>query len=108
METFAINFKLPERLKKEEINEIFQKGEFKKGKMLLVFYRKGKGKVAFTVKKEKLKAHDRNRIKRLLREVFRRNKLLFKGYDVVIIGKSEILNSKFTELEKEIKEIWEK
>lgn len=108
MEIDTLNFKLPERLKRDEINEIFKEGEFKKGKILTIIYRNGKGRVAFTVKREKLKAHDRNRIKRLLREVYRRNKTLFKEYDIVIIGKSEILNSDIKEVEMELKEIWEK
>ncbi|MEN3043997.1 MAG: ribonuclease P protein component [Candidatus Hydrothermales bacterium] len=108
MEINGIDYKLPQRLKKDEIRDIFETGEFKKGKMILVAYKKGQGKVAFSSKRKKLKAHDRNRIKRILREIFRRNKLLFKGYDVVLIGNSKILNTHINDIEKELVELWEK
>ncbi|MEN3046294.1 MAG: ribonuclease P protein component [Candidatus Hydrothermales bacterium] len=108
METNSLDYKLPKRLKKDEIKEVFESGEFKRGNMITLVYKKGEGKVAFTSKKENLKAHDRNRIKRILREIFRKNRHLFKGFDVVLIGNSKILNTHINEVEKELRELWEK
>jgi ribonuclease P protein component len=43
-------------------------------------------------------AHERNRAKRLTREVFRRNKLA-EGLDVVVVPRREMLDALFTSLE---------
>ena len=43
-------------------------------------------------------AVDRNRAKRLIREVFRRNKIA-AGYDVVVVPKRELLDASLTALE---------
>jgi len=55
------------------------------------------------------KATQRNRIKRLIREVFRRNKaILNKGCDIVVKpGKPEIAKIEYKELEKEILGLFE-
>ncbi len=106
MEVNSLDEKLPERLKKDEIDKIFKEGKFKKGKILTILYRKGEGKVAFTCKRENLKAHERNRIKRLLREAYRKNKVLFKGFDVVLIGNKDMLKYKSFDVERELLETW--
>ena len=106
MEINSLDQKLPRRLKKDEIQELFRTGIFKKGKILTILYKKGKGKVAFTCKKENLKAHDRNRIKRLLREAYRKNKTLFKDFDVVLIGNKNMLKYKSFDVERELIKTW--
>jgi ribonuclease P protein component len=56
----------------------------------------------------------RNRIKRLLREIYRRNKHLFpQGYDYILIAKSDIANITYHDLTQEIARVigsqtWEK
>jgi len=106
METNPLDERLPERLKREEIKELFRGGTFRRGKVLTILYKKGRGKVAFTIKRGKLKAHERNRIKRLLREAYRKNKILFKGFDVVLIGNKNMLKYKSFEVEKELIKTW--
>ena len=46
----------------------------------------------------------RNRAKRLIREVFRRNKLA-PGFDIVVVAKRELLGASLTALETEFRQI---
>ena len=52
-------------------------------------------------------AVQRNRAKRLIREVFRRNKLA-PGFDIVVIPKRELLDASLTALETEFRNILER
>jgi ribonuclease P protein component len=49
----------------------------------------------------------RNRAKRLIREVFRRNKIA-RGFDVVVIPKRDLLDANLTVLEAEFRAIVER
>src|SRR5262245_15166662 len=52
-------------------------------------------------------AVERNRAKRLIREVFRRNKIA-RGYDVVIIPKRDLLDAALTVLEADYRTTFER
>src|SRR5437660_7713385 len=52
-------------------------------------------------------AVERNRAKRLIREVFRRNKLA-PGFDIVVIPKRELLDASLIALETEFRHIVER
>ena len=52
-------------------------------------------------------AVQRNRAKRLIREVFRRNKIA-KGLDIVIIPKRELLDASLTVIETDYRKILER
>ena len=47
----------------------------------------------------------RNRIKRVLREIFRKNKPAFCSNDVVFVVKNDVSDKKFSELRSEIKKL---
>ena len=49
----------------------------------------------------------RNRVKRLIREVFRRNKVA-PGFDIVVVPKRELLDASLTVLEAEYRDILER
>ena len=52
-------------------------------------------------------AVERNRAKRLIREVFRRNKVA-PGFDVVVVPKRELLDASLTAIESEYRNIVER
>lgn len=56
-------------------------------------------------KKASASAVKRNRMKRVLREVFRRNKPAFSSSDVVFVIKNDVSGKKFSELYSEIKKL---
>lgn len=63
---------------KKEIQRAFESGFKKSGTFIAVFYLKGKTrKIGFTVSKKYKKAVDRNRAKRIMKEIYRTNKEYF-------------------------------
>ena len=65
------------------------------------------GRLGIAATKKLGGAVQRNRAKRLIREVFRRNDIA-QGYDVVVIPKRELLNASLTVLEADYRTILER
>jgi ribonuclease P protein component len=67
----------------------------------------GVKRLGITVTKKTGNAVFRNRMKRLIREFFRRNKDLFPaGYDVVVMAKKSIPPLTYQETERELTELF--
>lgn len=110
--SFGVSFSLPKELKirkTSEYKEIFGKSKRLSSDHFNFLYAPnslGYPRVGFVVAKKNVPgAVERNRVKRVLREVFRQNKSLFGSMDVVFIAKrgSEALD--FSLAQKEIKEM---
>jgi ribonuclease P protein component len=109
--TFPLKSNFPSDLrirKSSEFEEVFEKGSKLYTEHYTIVYTPnslGFPRLGLVVGKRCGNALRRNRIKRILREVFRRNKSLFDSLDVLILVKrwSKILN--YNKVEEEIAEI---
>ena len=88
-------FPKEERLvKTKDFTRVYKGGSFlKKGGVTLYYLPNGleKNRIGFSMRTKFIKlATRRNRIRRLLREVYRRtNKILKKGYDITLVVKND-------------------
>ncbi len=99
-------FKKSERLSKaREFRNVFDNGESIAGKLMVIYYVRndvGYPRAGFIVsKKVSKRAVDRNRAKRLMREVFRLRKHQLAPFDIVFIARKGIISSTYWDVEKE-------
>lgn len=74
--------------------------------LVLLAPRKGVSRVGLTVSRRVGNAVQRNRVKRLLREVWRRNRgLLPEGLDMVLIAKRDARAATFAGLVEQVREL---
>ena len=95
-------FRRDERIRRRaEFQQIYEHGARIHGRFATVFAlpnQRGVGRLGIAVTRKLGGAVVRNRAKRLIREVFRRNKLA-PGYDVVVVPKRELLDAGLIVLE---------
>ena len=109
--SFLLNYTFPKELKirkTSQYDEIFGKGKRLRSKHFDILYvqnAQGHSRAGLVVGKKNVRsAVKRNRIKRVVREVFRNNKSLFDSLDVVFLAKkgSDTLN--YSSVKREIEE----
>lgn len=93
--------------KKNDINNVFKKGKTVTGNFIFLRMAKNNldiNRFAFAVSsKVSKKSVLRNKIKRQLRAIIKKNILKIKpGFDFMLIAKPQIINQRFKEIEKEI------
>ena len=83
-------------------NNVFKNGTVISSKYISIFYKKAESRrIGFVVSKRIRKAAQRNRYKRLLREIYRQNKEYFpKEMDIILFAKGNC--DIFDELKDEI------
>ena len=105
------SFRPNERIKtRAQFQEIYQKGTRVHGRYSTVFVfanRLAIGRLGIAATKKLGGAVERNKAKRLIREVFRRNKVA-AGFDVVVIPKRELLDTSLTTLEADYRNTLER
>src|SRR3954449_6913269 len=95
-------FARSERIRRRaEYQEIYKRGVRVHGRYLTLFLLRGQsemGRLGIAATRKLGGAVERNRAKRLIREVFRRNKVA-PGFDVVIVPRRELVDASLTVLE---------
>ena len=99
-----------ERLPKEEIikrsgefSRIIKNGKRWKGKYLRIFFEEaGRRQVGFAVSKRQGNAVKRNRIKRLLREIYRKRRYKIREYKIIIMTEQDAIHLKISDLEQDL------
>ena len=85
-----------------DIKDIFKNGHFIRTKYLSLHYlASDHEKVAFVISRRAGKAHRRNKIKRWLREIYRKNKQHFIGIRIIFYVKKPV-NATYHQLKDEI------
>ena len=104
-------FTRTERVRRRvEYQQIYDRGVRTHGRYLTMFTLSNNlpvGRLGIAATKKLGGAVERNRAKRLIREVFRRNKLA-PGFDIVVIPKRELLDASLTALETEFRNTLER
>lgn len=93
---------------KRDIESLKESKERLKGKYVIIVFRKNSlphSRLLVVVSSRIGNAVMRNRCKRIIREVFRKKMKGIVGYDFMIIARSLIKGSKYSEIESEILEL---
>jgi ribonuclease P protein component len=97
-----------ERIRRRaEFERIYSQGFRKHGRYMTVFLlsnETGRSRVGIAATRKIGSAVERNRAKRLAREVFRRHKPA-GGHDIVIVPRREMLNAPFSHLEADFQDL---
>jgi len=92
--------------RRAEFQRVYEHGVRANGRYLTVFLlARGhpEGRLGIAATRKLGGAVERNRAKRLIREVFRRNKIA-PGFDVVVVPKREVLDASLTTIEAEYRQ----
>jgi ribonuclease P protein component len=97
-----MRFRRNERIRRRsEFQQIYAQGRRVQGRFSIVFIMPnagGPGRLGIAATRKLGDSVERNRAKRLIREVFRRNKIA-PGFDIVVVPKRELLDASLTLLE---------
>lgn len=97
-------------LKKSEYDDVFQQATKIVTSEFILFYRDnnlGYARLGLALSKKMIpKAHDRNRIKRLLRETFRTKQLL--PVDIIVLARQGVAKVPNSLLIAKLSKVWEK
>jgi ribonuclease P protein component len=90
---------------KRDYKDIFENGNRWEGKALKIYFKRSTdNRVGFSVSKRIGNAVKRNRVKRWMREIYRKHKQEFGFFRLLIIAKEGIESTPFFRLEKEFSE----
>ena len=106
-----MRFRPEERIRRRaEFKQVYERGVRIHSRYSTVFIlpnQRGVGRLGIAATRKLGGAVQRNRAKRLIREVFRRNKIA-NGFDVVIIPKRDLLDASLSTLETDYRTLLER
>jgi ribonuclease P protein component len=106
-----LNFRPHERIRRRpEFQQVYERGVKIHSRYSTVFILPnagGVGRLGIAATRKLGGAVQRNRAKRLIREVFRRNKIA-PGFDVVVIPKRDLLDASLSDLEADYRTLIER
>jgi ribonuclease P protein component len=106
-----LKFRPEERIRRRgEFQQVYDRGTRVGSRYITIFVLAnalGVNRLGIAATKKLGGAVQRNRAKRLIREVFRRNKVA-QGFDIVVIPKRELLDASLTVLEADYRNILER
>ena len=99
-----LTFKKNKRLCGKEIKNVYTEGRVYHYRHFVIFYKEDEKKKCAVIASKKVgNAVKRNRAKRLLRELFRKNQYEINAGHYVLVAKKSILDSKWNELEQDFR-----
>ena len=107
----SAHLRLNERIRRRaEFKHVYDKGSRVHGRYSTIFVlpnSHGVGRLGIAATKKLGGAVQRNRAKRLIREIFRRNKIA-TGHDVVVVPRRELLEASLTAIESDYRSTLER
>jgi len=90
--------------KKHEFKKVYTQGKTIVGRLIVIYYKKSeRTQIGFSVSKKIGNAVIRNKIKRMLREICRKNIELFSSkYSFIFIARPKIKGFSYQQVEREI------
>lgn len=92
--------------KKYEFNKVYRRGKYKSGKYITLYYLENgtnKNRIGIVISRKAQKSSvKRNRLKRLVKEIYRDIETMFSGYDIIFLFRKNDILPNYSQVDNEI------